>query len=276
MWTELGPQGFLPQDPAQLRDELATRGLKVCGGTVFAGLHKGKEALDKAIEEFGQEAKLLREVGAKYLVHLPEQYTDMHTGEATEAADIDPEQWSNLISGTNELARYLLRSTASSWCSTRTPTPTWTPRTGSCSSWRTPTRSSSTCAWTPATSPTATATTSRSSSGPRSGSPTCTSSSSTRRSGNGSGRRSCRWPRPCRWASWSSRRTASRRAAAAGRAGRLDRDIFTVIEQDLYPVAPHIPLPIQARAAGYLALRARPRPALALLNPTSLERKDFP
>jgi inosose dehydratase len=31
----------------------------------------------------------------------------------------------------------------------------------------------------------------------------------------------------------------------------LDRDIFTVIEQDLYPVAPHIPLAIQARAAGY-------------------------
>ena len=31
----------------------------------------------------------------------------------------------------------------------------------------------------------------------------------------------------------------------------LDRDIFAVIEQDLYPVAPHIPLAIQARAAGY-------------------------
>ena len=59
VWTELGPQGFLPQDPAQLRDELDSRGLKVCGGTVFAGLHKGKEALDKAIAEFSQEAKLL-------------------------------------------------------------------------------------------------------------------------------------------------------------------------------------------------------------------------
>jgi inosose dehydratase len=31
----------------------------------------------------------------------------------------------------------------------------------------------------------------------------------------------------------------------------LDRDIYCVIEQDLYPVEPHIPLPIQARAAGY-------------------------
>jgi len=107
VWTELGPQGFLPQDPQQLRDELDQRGLKVCGGTVFAGLHKGKEALDKAIKEFSQEAKLLSEVGAKFLIHLPEQYTDMHTGEATQSGDIDPEQWANLISGTNELGRII-------------------------------------------------------------------------------------------------------------------------------------------------------------------------
>jgi hypothetical protein len=73
LYTELGPQGFLPQDPAQLNDELAARGLTVSGGTVFAGLHKGKEALDKAIEDFGREAKLLAAVGSSYLVHLPEQ-----------------------------------------------------------------------------------------------------------------------------------------------------------------------------------------------------------
>lgn len=107
VWTELGPQGFLPQDPQQLRDELDQRGLKVCGGTVFAGLHKGKEALDKAIAEFSQEAKLLSEVGATFLIHLPEQYTDMHTGAATQSGDIDPEQWANLISGTNELGRII-------------------------------------------------------------------------------------------------------------------------------------------------------------------------
>ncbi len=105
VWTELGPQGFLPQDPAQLRDELDSRGLKVCGGTVFAALHKGKEGLDKALREFGQEAKLLAEVGAKYLVHLPEQYTDMHTGAATQSGDLDAEQWTNLTTGTDELGR---------------------------------------------------------------------------------------------------------------------------------------------------------------------------
>jgi inosose dehydratase len=107
VYTELGPQGFMPQNPEQLKDELAKRGLTVCGGTVFAGLHKGRDALAKAIDDFGREAKLLAAVGAEYLVHLPEQYTDMHTGEATEAGDIDPEQWKNLVTGTDELARVI-------------------------------------------------------------------------------------------------------------------------------------------------------------------------
>jgi inosose dehydratase len=107
VYTELGPQGFLPQDPEQLKDELAARNLTVCGGTVFAGLHKGRDALDQAITDFSREAKLLAAVGAEYLVHLPEQYTDMHTGEATETDDIDPEQWKNLVTGTDQLARII-------------------------------------------------------------------------------------------------------------------------------------------------------------------------
>ncbi|GAA4732085.1 TIM barrel protein [Phytohabitans rumicis] len=105
--TELGPQGFLPQDPVRLKEELAARGLTVCGGTVFAGLHKGKEALAAAIVAFSQEARLLAALGAEYLVHLPEQYTDMRTGAATQAGDIDPEQWTNLVTGTDVLAKVI-------------------------------------------------------------------------------------------------------------------------------------------------------------------------
>ena len=106
-WTELGPPRFLPQDPIQLRDELARRGLQVCGGTVFAGLHRGADALRDAIAAFSREARLLTEVGARYLVHLPEQYTDMHTGTATEGVRLDEEQWKNLVTGTNELGRVI-------------------------------------------------------------------------------------------------------------------------------------------------------------------------
>jgi inosose dehydratase len=108
VYTELGPQGFMPQDPSRLNDELDRRGLTVCGGTVFAGLHKGREALDKAIKEFSQEARLLSAVGAEYLVQLPEQYTDQHSGQSTESSDLDTEQWKNLVTGTDQLARVLL------------------------------------------------------------------------------------------------------------------------------------------------------------------------
>ena len=106
-YTELGPQGFMPQDPEFLKDQLAARGLSVCGGTVFTGLHKGADALTAAKADFGREAKLLAALGGEYLVHLPEQYTDLHSGAATEGAQLDLEQWKSLVNGTDELATYL-------------------------------------------------------------------------------------------------------------------------------------------------------------------------
>ena len=74
---------------------------------MFAGLHRGADALRDAIAAFSREARLLTEVGARYLVHLPEQYTDMHTGTATEGVRLDEEQWKNLVTGTNELGRVI-------------------------------------------------------------------------------------------------------------------------------------------------------------------------
>jgi inosose dehydratase len=106
-WTELGPSGFLPQDPAHLRDELDARGLRLCGGTIFAGLHRGAEALDAAVEACSRESRLLTALGARHLVLLPEQHTDMHTGTAVQSDDIDPEQWKNLTTGYDRLGRLL-------------------------------------------------------------------------------------------------------------------------------------------------------------------------
>jgi inosose dehydratase len=106
-WTELGPSGFLPQDPAQLRDELDARGLQVCGGTIFAGLHRGGDALDEAIEACSREARLLTALGARHLVLLPEQYTDMHTGSPVDGSALDYEKWKNLTSGYDRLGRVL-------------------------------------------------------------------------------------------------------------------------------------------------------------------------
>lgn len=106
-WTELGPSGFMPQDPSQLRDELGSRGLKLAGGTIFAGLHRGAEALDDAVTAGGKESRLLTALGARHLVLLPEQYTDMHGGSLVESAEIEPEQWRNLTTGYSALGRIL-------------------------------------------------------------------------------------------------------------------------------------------------------------------------
>ena len=107
VWTELGPQGFLPQDPAQLRDELASRGLKVCGGTVFAGLHRGADALKEAMAAFGREARLLAAVGARLPGGPPRAlHRPAHRG-GHRAGALDPESWRNLVEGTNELGRFL-------------------------------------------------------------------------------------------------------------------------------------------------------------------------
>jgi inosose dehydratase len=74
---------------------------------VFAGLHRGAEAYDKALQDCREEARLLTALGGRHLVLLPEQYTDMHTGDATEPGELDPEQWNDLVSGMSRLGKAL-------------------------------------------------------------------------------------------------------------------------------------------------------------------------
>ena len=105
-WIELGPYGYLPTDPAQLADELGRRGLQLSGGAVFARLHRGAEALERAIEDCRQEARLLTALGARHLVLLPEGYTDLD-GNITQPADLEPEQWEHLTGGLDELAKVI-------------------------------------------------------------------------------------------------------------------------------------------------------------------------
>ncbi len=108
VWTELGPYGFLPPDAAQLKDELGQRGLRLSGGTVFAGLHNGEEAFQQALVDCREECRILTALDAKYLVLLPPQYTDMHTGAMTEPGHLEPEQWDALTGGMSTLGKALL------------------------------------------------------------------------------------------------------------------------------------------------------------------------
>jgi inosose dehydratase len=104
--TELGPYGYLPTDPERLRDELAARDLTLTGGTVFVALHKGKEALEQAKRDCATEAATIVPNGARHLVILPEGYTDLD-GNLTGPASLSDDEWTSLMTGMSELGRYV-------------------------------------------------------------------------------------------------------------------------------------------------------------------------
>jgi inosose dehydratase len=104
---ELGPYGYLPTDPEQLRDELDSRGLTLTGGAVFAALHRGAQAYEQALEDYRREAELLTALGAQHVIPLPEQYTDMRGGNVLEAGRLEPEQWRALTDGYSRLGRVM-------------------------------------------------------------------------------------------------------------------------------------------------------------------------
>jgi inosose dehydratase len=106
-WLELGPYGYLPTDPRELADALAARGLQVSGGTTFGALHR-PEAWDAMLAETRRVAALTAAAGAHHLVFIPPMYRDEKTGEHTESPRLTPEQWNSLGGRANELGRILL------------------------------------------------------------------------------------------------------------------------------------------------------------------------
>jgi inosose dehydratase len=98
-WIELGPYGYLPTDPERLRPELERRGLKVSGQAVFGGLHDaGKWEADLAAAR--ATAELVRAMGGRYVVLLPDD-----AGPNPPA--LSSEQWATLLEANNRLGRIL-------------------------------------------------------------------------------------------------------------------------------------------------------------------------
>ena len=67
---ELGPYGYLPSDPAELRDALAPYHLTVLAGTVFSRLHQ-PGSWDYTWKQVTQVAALTQAMGAEHLVVIP-------------------------------------------------------------------------------------------------------------------------------------------------------------------------------------------------------------
>jgi inosose dehydratase len=103
-WIELGPYGYLPTDPARLGDELAARGLRVSAGTVFEHLHR-PDSWDDVWRQVGDVATLTAAMGGTHVVVIPDVWRDHKTGEAIEPRDLPEEGWARLAEGMDRLGR---------------------------------------------------------------------------------------------------------------------------------------------------------------------------
>lgn len=103
-WIELGPYGYLPTDPAQLQDELGMRQLKLSAGTCFTGLHR-PDSWNDTWEHVQRVAQLTAALGARHLVVIPEMWRDQATGHQLEDRLLEEHSWRSLGSGIDRLAK---------------------------------------------------------------------------------------------------------------------------------------------------------------------------
>jgi inosose dehydratase len=106
-WIELGPYGYLSHDAAQLQDQLDAHDLKVLAGTVFEHLHR-PDSWNDVWTQVADVAALTSAVGGKHIVVIPDTWRHHKTGEELEDRELTPEQWAQLTTGMNELGRRIL------------------------------------------------------------------------------------------------------------------------------------------------------------------------
>jgi len=91
---ELGPVGFMPEDPAELGDALAEHDLELIGGVVFRPYHDAA-AWDDVLDGTVRTCKALAAHGAKHLV-LIDSISPRRAptaGRAAEAEQMDKMEW---------------------------------------------------------------------------------------------------------------------------------------------------------------------------------------
>jgi inosose dehydratase len=106
-WIELGPYGYLPSDPTELSEQLEAHGLGVLAGTVFEHLHR-PDSWDAVWTQVTDVAALTEAVGGKHIVVIPDTWRHHKTGEPVESRELTSDQWKQLATGLDELGRRIL------------------------------------------------------------------------------------------------------------------------------------------------------------------------
>ena len=99
---ELGPDGYLPTDEAQLREELNRRHLEVCAGTACYAFDQGDsfEAFRPRVEML---CKRLTALGAKYLVTMDESDVGLYS---EKKQDMTAEVWNTFLTKIRQMGEY--------------------------------------------------------------------------------------------------------------------------------------------------------------------------
>ena len=108
-WIELGPFGYLPTDAPRLRDELAARDLRVSAGTVFEQLHR-PDSWDAVWRQVSDVAALTAAVGGSNIVVIPEMWRDPVTGAVLEDPVLDAGQWQKKTTDVSRLGRAIFET----------------------------------------------------------------------------------------------------------------------------------------------------------------------
>ncbi len=93
--TELGPDGYLPADPAALRELLDRHGLSLVAGFVPAVLHEDDRTA--GLDDVRRQAEVLAGLGAEQMLFAP--VVDL---EWTLPSGLDQRGWDNLAAGLGE------------------------------------------------------------------------------------------------------------------------------------------------------------------------------
>lgn len=67
--TELGPVGYMPEDPARFQDSLAERGLALTAGVLFRPFHDAN-AWQELLDALHRTCRMLRPLGAEHVVFI--------------------------------------------------------------------------------------------------------------------------------------------------------------------------------------------------------------
>lgn len=103
---ETGPFGYFPKDAKELKSVMDEYGFKVVAGTGWGVLHK-PEAWAETERFFREVAETHAAVGAEYIVHLPPMFRDEHSGGFTDDRVLSPDAWKTYIENANRLGQIL-------------------------------------------------------------------------------------------------------------------------------------------------------------------------